>query len=200
METSLTNPLIELEKLGNVLGSQPITFNTIFYSKASQWICRKDWGECMEIIHVATSYRSKIFRLHLFLKGKVGFCEPIFSTKKVSAFCRKLELFIRQPNHLQAKYFWLNVSILSGGWEFGASFPCSLWGTRKCHIFSVSCGWARVVTGAHMNTSAACGTEFGCELISPSTPSARPRICLQASLGHWGCSRTLGWKKAPTSG
>lgn len=40
-----------------------------------------------------------------------------------------------------------------------------------------------------MNTSAACGTEFGCELISPSTPSARlGSACKQA----WGTGDAQG--------
>lgn len=37
------------------------------------------WGK--KVTRVATSYRLKIFHRHLFLKGKIRFCENIFSTK-----------------------------------------------------------------------------------------------------------------------
>lgn len=134
METSLINPLIELGKAGNVLGSEPVTFSAIFCSKSSQWIRRKDCLGKKKITYLATSYRLKFFYLHLFLKGKTGFCEIIFSTKKVSTFCRKLELFIRKPNtckpNISGWEYWFGVLLphLLGGWQFGASLPCCLWG------------------------------------------------------------------------
>lgn len=111
------------------------------------------WGK--RITHVATSYRLKIFHRHLFLKGKIGFCENIFFPKKLSAFCRKLELFIRKPNtckpNISGWKYWFGVLLLhlSGGWQFGASFPHSLWGGSQRHIFTALHGWAQVGTGAH---------------------------------------------------
>lgn len=110
-----------------------------------------------------------------------------FFQKKVSAFCRKSGLFIRKPNtckpNISGWKYQCGVLLLHllGGWQFGASFPCSL--LPDSQVPHLCC-----FTGLHSSRDRSlCGQmaegESGCELISPSSPRARLRAHAQAGWG-----------------
>lgn len=135
-----------------------------------------------------------------------------FFHKKVSAFCRKLELFIRRPNtckpNISGWKYWFGVLLphLSGGWQFGASFPRSLWGgPQPPHLYCLTRLSSSRDRGSSSqmavarDSNAACEAEFGCELISPSAPPARPGPERKYARAV-GMRRGLGLKTSPGIG
>lgn len=82
METSLINPLIELEKLGNVLGSQPITFNAFSIARQVSGYAEKIEGSVWKSYMLLHLIDQKFSVSICSLKGKLDFVSLFFPQKK----------------------------------------------------------------------------------------------------------------------
>lgn len=82
METSLINPLIELEKLGNVLGSQPITFNAFSIARQVSGYAEKIEGSVWKSYMLLHLIDQKFSVSICSLKAKLDFVSLFFPQKK----------------------------------------------------------------------------------------------------------------------